>query len=58
VVAALDRPDEELRAIGKRARERVLDEHTSLHRARQLIELIGSSAPVEHKQAETHACGA
>jgi spore maturation protein CgeB len=58
VVAALDRPDEELRAIGRRARERVLDEHTSLHRARQLVELIGGSAPAEHEPAEAHACGA
>jgi spore maturation protein CgeB len=58
VVAALDRPDEELRAIGRRARERVLDEHTSLHRARQLIELIGGRVPAEHEPEEAHACGA
>jgi spore maturation protein CgeB len=58
VIAALDRPDEELRAIGSRARERVLDEHTSVHRARQLIELIGETAPAERELAEADSCGA
>jgi spore maturation protein CgeB len=33
--------------LGARARERVLDEHTFAHRARQLLELIGLSAPAE-----------
>jgi spore maturation protein CgeB len=28
-------------ALGARARERVLDEHTYLHRARRLLSLIG-----------------
>ncbi len=32
-------------AMGRRARERVLDEHTYAHRARRLLDLIGSSAP-------------
>ena len=34
--------------MGRRARERVLDEHTYAHRARQMLELIGLSvtAPV------------
>jgi spore maturation protein CgeB len=36
-LAALDMSDARLRAIGRAARERTLDEHTSLHRARQLI---------------------
>jgi spore maturation protein CgeB len=27
--------------MGRRARERVLDEHTYRHRARQLLELVG-----------------
>jgi spore maturation protein CgeB len=27
--------------MGRRARERVLDEHTYRHRARQLLELLG-----------------
>jgi spore maturation protein CgeB len=60
VVAALDRSDEELRAIGERARQRVLDEHTSMHRARQLLELIGDTAPAPRTvvAAETQACGA
>ncbi len=37
VLDALDRPDADLRAIGHAARERVLDEHTSDHRAGQLL---------------------
>jgi spore maturation protein CgeB len=40
VLAALDRSDAELRVIGRAARERTLDEHTSLHRAKQLIRYL------------------
>jgi len=36
-------PDE-LRRIGSAARERVLDEHTSDHRSRELIRLLEASA--------------
>jgi spore maturation protein CgeB len=32
--------------MARRARERVLDEHTYAHRARQILELVGISAPV------------
>jgi len=39
-LAALDRSDAELQAIGRAARERTLDEHTSLHRAKQLIHYL------------------
>jgi spore maturation protein CgeB len=31
--------------LGRRARERVLEEHTSLHRARRLLDLIGVAQP-------------
>ena len=31
--------------LGRNARERALDEHTYVHRARQLLELLGISAP-------------
>jgi hypothetical protein len=31
--------------LGRRARERVLDEHTYRHRARQLLDLVGVGAP-------------
>ena len=31
-------------AMGRRARERVLDEHTYAHRARRLLELVGISS--------------
>jgi spore maturation protein CgeB len=34
--------------LGRRARERVLDEHTYRHRARQLLELIGVRAEAAH----------
>ena len=33
-------------AMGRRARERVLDEHTYAHRARQILDLVNVSAPV------------
>jgi spore maturation protein CgeB len=36
----------EAEAMGARARERVLDEHTYAHRARQLLELTGITTPV------------
>ncbi|MDB5641715.1 MAG: hypothetical protein JWN07_1032 [Hyphomicrobiales bacterium] len=39
-LAALDRDDAELAAIARRARARVLDEHTSRQRARELANLI------------------
>jgi spore maturation protein CgeB len=61
VVAALRLPDSELKAIGNRARERVLDEHTSAHRARELVELIDDCSrkrePARQMQ-EVEACGA
>ena len=31
--------------MGARARERVLDEHTYAHRARQLLSLVGLGVP-------------
>jgi spore maturation protein CgeB len=31
--------------LGRRARERALDEHTYAHRARRLLELVGVDAP-------------
>jgi Glycosyl transferases group 1 len=33
-------------AMGRRARERVLDEHTYAHRARQILEVVGITTPV------------
>jgi hypothetical protein len=33
-------------AMGRRARERVLDEHTYAHRARRILELVGMESPV------------
>jgi spore maturation protein CgeB len=51
-LAALDRSPEELAAIGWRARERVLAEHTSAHRARDLI------AAVEAARSDTTPAGA
>ena len=32
--------------LGRRARERVLDEHTYAHRARRLLDLLGIGVPV------------
>jgi spore maturation protein CgeB len=31
--------------MGRRARERVLDEHTYAHRARRLLEVLGARVP-------------
>jgi spore maturation protein CgeB len=44
-LAALDLPEGELRRIGAAARERVLDEHTSAHRAAELEALLASVRP-------------
>jgi len=44
VVDALALATDELRRIGSAARERVLDEHTSDHRSRELIRLLEASA--------------
>ena len=44
VVDALALPTDELRRIGSAARERVLDEHTSEHRSRELIRLLEAAA--------------
>ena len=43
--ALLDDPAE-AEAMGARARERVLDEHTYAHRARQVLRLLGLEAAV------------
>jgi spore maturation protein CgeB len=40
----LDDPAE-AEAMGARARERVLDEHTYRHRARQVLDVIGFGTP-------------
>lgn len=40
VVAALSLPEEEKRKIGEYARERTLSQHTALHRAKQLEQLL------------------
>ena len=59
IVAALELPDGELKATGRRARERVLSEHTSLHRAQELIELIrGAPGESEQQLQGVEACGA
>ncbi|MBV8742029.1 MAG: glycosyltransferase [Sinobacteraceae bacterium] len=48
VMTLLDKPDTELRRIARAARERVLAEHTSMHRAMELVILL----------EETHSAGA
>jgi spore maturation protein CgeB len=42
--ALLDDPGE-AEAMGRRARERVLDEHTYAHRARRILELMDLRVP-------------
>lgn len=43
VLAALGRDEDELRRIGRRARERVLSQHTARHRARELLAALEST---------------
>jgi spore maturation protein CgeB len=56
-VAAMDASDETLAAVARRARERVLDEHTAAHRARHLETIIENTAraPEEAQLAEWRA---
>jgi spore maturation protein CgeB len=42
VLAALDAPDAEIARVASAARARVLEEHTSAHRARELVEIVRS----------------
>jgi len=44
VVAAIERDREELLTIGRAARERVLGAHTSEHRSREFLNLLGAAA--------------
>jgi spore maturation protein CgeB len=50
-VAALDLDDQELRRIGARARERVLDEHSARRRARQMIAAFETAPPSSARAA-------
>jgi len=50
-LAALDCDDATLRRIGDAARERTLDEHTSAHRARQLIGFLERARRGERERA-------
>jgi spore maturation protein CgeB len=54
-IAALDRSDVELDRIAKRARERVLAEHTSMHRARELVSLLDGHTTARPKQVVSEA---
>ncbi|MDB5393856.1 MAG: hypothetical protein JWM91_1362 [Rhodospirillales bacterium] len=60
-LAALDLPPQEIVAIARAARQRVLDEHTSEHRARTLITLIRDnmalSVPAQRASANVAAGG-
>lgn len=54
-VEALDRPPEELVRIARAARERVLAEHSSERRARQLVEALEAAASSSADAAELRA---
>ncbi len=43
-IAALETPDAELAALARRARERVLDQHTATHRVRELVDALENAA--------------
>lgn len=51
VVDALQQSDGELVQLGRRARERVLSQHTSGHRADQLLALLGEGRPAASVKA-------
>jgi len=51
-LAALAMEDATLRAVGAAARERTLDEHTSMHRAQRLVALLEEST-IAHPHAQT-----
>ncbi|GJG87475.1 glycosyl transferase [Gemmatimonadetes bacterium T265] len=58
-LAALDRPDAELRAIADRARARTLEEHTADRRARELVAALeGTAADAARRTAPAAALAA
>jgi spore maturation protein CgeB len=55
VISAIELPDSELSAIARRARERILDQHTGKHRAHELvaaIENIGTATRLQKARSE------
>jgi spore maturation protein CgeB len=59
-VDAIERPDEELKAIARRARERTLGEHTAAHRAAALETILDAAArpgPPGSRDERTHRVG-
>jgi len=61
VLAALDLPDETIARIARAARERTLDQHTSRHRAADLVAICEKMASERHSQrfdqVESKPCG-
>lgn len=54
-IASLDMDDAQLQAIGRAARERTLDEHTSMHRARALLGMLeGLRSPTRPSASPFH----
>lgn len=54
VIDYLERPDEELRAMAMRARQRTLQEHTGEHRARELLEYLELPGRDRHRKDARH----
>jgi spore maturation protein CgeB len=54
-MAAIEHSDAELATIGRRARERALDEHTSKHRAREFEEALESALGIRWTQSNSDA---
>jgi spore maturation protein CgeB len=55
---AIDRPPDELQALGRRARERALEEHTADHRAAELERILERVASRAQAMGGAHAGGA
>jgi spore maturation protein CgeB len=54
VIAALSLPESTLRRIGQAARQRALNEHTAMHRARELARLLEGRGHRTFAHAPTH----
>lgn len=55
VLTALQLPDEVLRQMARRARDRVLSEHTAMHRAIELEKLLAAPVPTDESTVATEA---
>jgi len=58
VIAAMSQDDETLKALGEQARARLLAEHSSQHRAREMVSLLAGDVPAGRVRRDSWAVGA